>query len=118
MGLQVDRLKTLRKERGYTQYEFACALNMSRSAFAMWETGKTEPTIDALAQMTFLLNCSAGYLIGTENDVGEVTLQCICEEKPSITNEELKLLELYKKTDPIYKTVILEIMQSHQKVTE
>jgi transcriptional regulator with XRE-family HTH domain len=118
MGLQIDRLRSLRKKRGYRQYDFACALNMSRSAFAMWETGKTEPTLDALAQMTFLLNCTAGYLIGTENEVGEVTLKNICEEKPSITNEELNILELYKKTDPLYKTIIIEIMQSHQKVVE
>jgi transcriptional regulator with XRE-family HTH domain len=118
MGLQIDRLRSLRKKRGYRQYDFACALNMSRSAFAMWETGKTEPTLDALAQMTFLLNCTAGYLIGTENEVGEVTLKNICEEKPSITNEELNILELYRKTDPLYKTIVIEIMQSHQKVIE
>ena len=118
MGLQIDRLRSLRKKRGYRQYDFSCALNISRSTFAMWETGKTEPTLDALAQMTFLLNCTAGYLIGTENEVGEVTLQSICEEKPSITNEELNILELYRKTDPLYKTIIIEIMQSHQKVVE
>ena len=115
MGLQVDRLKQLRKERGYTQYEFAKALNISRSALAMWEIGRTEPSADMYAQISFLLNCTVGYLMGTENDRGEVTINHMQEDVEKLSNEELKFLELYRSADPLFKSVVIDILATHQQ---
>lgn len=68
MGIQVDRMKQMRKERGLTQFELAELLHISRSALAMWEAGRTEPTSEMYAQMSLIFGCSVGYLMGTEND--------------------------------------------------
>lgn len=68
MGIQVDRMKQKRRECGLTQFELAEKLHISRSALAMWEIGKTEPTSDMYAKMSMIFGCSVGYLMGTEDD--------------------------------------------------
>ena len=69
MAFRYDRLKSLRKEKGYKQVTLAKALHIGRSTLAMWETGRTEPTNDMLPRLASLLGCSVGYLLGTEDEV-------------------------------------------------
>lgn len=69
MAFQYERFVKLRKEKGYKQNSFADALNLSRSAVAMWEVGRSEPTGDMCAKVAELLGCSVGYLMGTENEI-------------------------------------------------
>lgn len=66
MGLQVERLKELRKQKGMKQIDLANTLHISRSALAMWEAGRSEPTGEMYALMSFVLDCTVGYLMGTE----------------------------------------------------
>lgn len=68
MGFMVDRFVTLRKEKGYKQVSMAEALGLSRSTVAMWEVGRSEPTLDLVAKVAGLLDCSVGYLTGTETE--------------------------------------------------
>ena len=35
----------------------------------MWEAGRSEPTGDMYAMLSFLLGCTVGYLMGTEDEV-------------------------------------------------
>lgn len=69
MAFRYDRLVSLRKEKGYKQYSLAKDLNISRSALAMWEIGRAEPTNDMLPILANLLGCSVGYLLGTEDEI-------------------------------------------------
>ena len=115
MGLQIDRLKQLRKECGYTQNEFATALNISRSALAMWEIGRTEPSSDMYSKMSFLLHCTVGYLMGTENDRGEVFINYMHKDDIKLSNEELKFIELFRQTEPIYKSLVIDILTAHKE---
>ena len=68
MGLQVERLKELRKHKGMKQNDLANAMHISRSTLAMWEAGRSEPTSDMYALLSFLLDCTVGYLMGTEDE--------------------------------------------------
>ena len=69
MGFRYDRLKKRRKEKGYKQLGLARELNVSRSALAMWEVGRSEPTNDMVPRIAALLDCSVGYLMGTEDEI-------------------------------------------------
>lgn len=62
------RLKTLRKDRGYTQYTFADALNTPRQNIQGYEAGGKFPKYEMLVQMTKLLGCSADYLLGLDSE--------------------------------------------------
>ena len=59
-----ERIKELRLEHNLSQMELAKALNMSQSAVAKWELGKTEPTATAIIRLAQLFNESADYLLG------------------------------------------------------
>ena len=67
MGVLQTRLKELRAKKGLTQFTLANLLNTSRSTVAMWEAGLNVPSSDMLAALTGILDCTAGYLLGTED---------------------------------------------------
>ena len=69
MAFRYDRLKALRKEKGYKQVSLARDLHIGRSTLAMWETGQSEPNTDMCSRIAVLLDCSTGYLLGTEDEV-------------------------------------------------
>ena len=72
MAFRYDRLKALRKEKGYKQVTLAHDLHVSRSTLAMWEIGQSEPTTEMCSRIAELLDCSVGYLLGTEDEVNAV----------------------------------------------
>ena len=59
-----ERIKELRLERNLSQMQLAKALQMSQSAVAKWELGKTEPTASAIILLAKLFGESADYLLG------------------------------------------------------
>lgn len=61
-----ERLKELRKKRGYTQSELAEYMNMRQGSYTKWETGMTEPRIENLIKLADLLEVSLDWLFGRE----------------------------------------------------
>lgn len=62
-----QRIKDLRKKRGYTQAELAERLNMSlesRRIVGQWEDGEKLPPIDKLLKICGILGCDMGFLFG------------------------------------------------------
>ena len=43
-----EKLQKLRKSKGLTQEELACALYVSRAAVSKWESGRGYPNMDSL----------------------------------------------------------------------
>lgn len=60
-----NRLKKLRKDKGFTQKQLAEALNTTVSAISHYERGTREPSLDMLVQMTKILGVSVDYLVGS-----------------------------------------------------
>ncbi len=58
-----EKLKLLRKNKGYTQEELAEQLNISRIAVTKWEAGQTYPDIMNLIQISNIMNVSVDYLV-------------------------------------------------------
>ncbi len=65
-----DIIKELRESQDMSQYELARALQVSQSAVAKWELGKTEPTSSALIAIARFFNVSADYLLELEDEFG------------------------------------------------
>ncbi len=65
-----DIIKELRTAQGLSQYELAKKLEVSQSAVAKWELGKTEPTASALISASKFFDVSTDYLLGLEDELG------------------------------------------------
>ena len=68
-----NRIKELRKEKGLTQVELAKALNVSKGAIAMWETGKRTPTFEYLRPMSMLFNRDPDYILCYSDDASPIS---------------------------------------------
>ena len=58
-----EKLQLLRKNKGFTQEEFAEKLNISRQAVAKWESGQVYPDISNLIQISNMMNVTVDYLV-------------------------------------------------------
>ena len=56
-------LKTLRKERGYTQTALGKAVGATKGTVSTWETGIRDPAVPTLIKLADLLNCSIDVLL-------------------------------------------------------
>ena len=63
-----ERLKKVRKDRGYTQVSLAEALGVSKGSVAMWETGKRNPEFETLDALLTLLDVQYDYLTGKSDE--------------------------------------------------
>ena len=67
------RLKELRLEAGKTQAELAQFLGISRQVYANYENAINEPSLSTLVQCADIFQCSLDFLLGREDDFGNVT---------------------------------------------
>lgn len=61
-------LKDLRTERHMSQQQLADLLNISQSAIAKWELGKTEPTASAIVSVALFFDVSCDFLLGLKDE--------------------------------------------------
>lgn len=61
------RLVYLRKFHGYTQWDVADILNISRSTLSKYEKGLLTPNIETLIKLANLYNVSCDYLLCQNN---------------------------------------------------
>lgn len=80
MSLFSERLSEIRKKRELLQAPIAEHLNVTRSAYSAWESGRNEPSLSYLTSICKYLNVSADYLLGL-SDRAEPHLPLDAEEK-------------------------------------
>lgn len=62
-----DRIKELRLSKNLSQMQLAVKTNISQSAIAKWELGKTEPTATAIITLAKFFNETTDYVLGVED---------------------------------------------------
>ena len=98
--------KALRKEKGLSQVQLAEALKVSKACISMIEIGKNEPTANTLLKYADFFQCTTDYLLGREDDFGNVVVQT---EKPApLPRDEQELLNIYQALSPAHRAQILE----------
>ena len=63
-----NRIKTMRLSRGMTQVDLAGALDVSRSAVAMWEKDEREPNLETIEAIADVFNVSMSSLVERKAD--------------------------------------------------
>ena len=82
-----ERLKDLRKEKGYTLEQVAEKLNKTKVTISRYENNLREPKREAISQFAKLFNVSTDYLHGHTNDKFTLTK----EDKIDIKNSLEKI---------------------------
>lgn len=62
-----ERIKELRKEKGWTQAQLASNLGYKRTAITKWETKNKEPEYNILIKISELFGVTIDYLLGNED---------------------------------------------------
>lgn len=88
------RLKELRTAHNLTQYQLAKALQIGQATIACYENGTREPHINNLMAYADFFECSIDYLLGREDDFGNIVIKQ--EKSVELTPDEFKLLENYR----------------------
>ena len=92
-----ENLKKYRKRKGYSQEKLAKMLNYGSTAIANYESGRNEPSFNALIQLAQALDVTVDELIGVE-----------------FTTEEKELVAAFKKLDDENKNRILDLINALQ----
>ena len=66
-----ERIKMMRKLRGFTRSEFAKLLGVSRPLIAAYETGTREPSLKNLIALVQTLNIDTDWLLGLSPQLSE-----------------------------------------------
>lgn len=63
-----EKLKEIREKRGLTGRSITQQLHIAPATYSGWEHGKREPSFEMLVNLCRILNVSADYLLGLEED--------------------------------------------------
>ena len=89
-------IKRLRKENNLTQDALAEKLFVTRQTVSYWETGRNQPTLDMLGDLSAALNCSPLDIIGTK--------------KPKMTHEHF--VALVFENEELFYNITNDILHS------
>jgi len=95
------KLRELRENKKVTQNEVAIYLNISRSAYSQYESGKRQMNYETLLLLADFFNVSIDYLLGRY------------ETNPiKVNKEESHLIDLYRLLDERGKATVEAVINS------
>lgn len=102
-----DTLKELRNDKNLTQKELSEKLGLSKNAVCEYEKGRAEPSIETLIELSKIFGVSVDYLVGIEDDFGNVAVNINANLSP----EEKTLLELFNQLPDVRRRTIIDTMR-------
>ena len=106
------KLQELRIQAGLTQRELAEKIGVKNYTVANWEQNRTEPSIKDLVDLADFFEVSIDYLIGRENDLGEIIIS------KNLTDSQIKLLSLFNSLNEERKETILKLLKDLKALSE
>lgn len=95
------KIKELRANIGLSQAELAEKLGKNQTAIGKYERGDLEPNIETLKALSSIFGVSVGYIIGAEDDFGNVEVS-----GEILSQEEKDLVKCYRALDFDARNVI------------
>jgi len=109
----IARLKEVRNEKGLNQKKIAAYLNITQQTYSDYETGRTNPDINTLILISNILETSIDYLLGREDDFGNITIHT---EKPApLPQDEQEFLTMYRALPSYLKDSIFSELKGMYK---
>lgn len=117
-------LKRLRENNGYTQQQVANALNIERSTYTYYETGKTTPDINTIIKLSKIFNVPYSEIFEDEAREINKSLNDFCDDLYyrydgdnfnhvyELSKKEKTLITLYRVLPATVQDEIIESMKS------
>ena len=111
-----DRLKQARESAGFTQQQVASMIGVAKSTYSGYETGKSEPSMNNIANIMRILDVSPEFLWQDELE-GQFRNKhperfIYTEEQIAKSQDEVDLLVEYRKLIPSTKEIVLTTVRS------
>ena len=91
----MNRIRYLREELNFTQENLANKIGISRQVLSNYENEINQPSPEILIKLADNLQCSIDYLLGREDDFGNISIHT---EKPApLPQDEQTLLNNFRK---------------------
>lgn len=88
-----ERLRALRKKRGYTINEMCEKLNKPRSTYSSWELGKRIPLGKSITSLSSILDTSVSYLMLDTDELNPITfIQESADLKKMLETDKVKIV--------------------------
>lgn len=81
-----ENLRTLRKQKGFSQEELAARLHVVRQTISKWEKNLSVPDADTLIRLAEILEVSVSELLGAKIE-NESTVSDVAEQLSRITEQ-------------------------------
>lgn len=91
------RVRNIRRENGLTQDKFARKFHMTQQTLSRYENGKISIPNGTLENLAKGMDVPIGYFLGIDSMI--------------FTDDELRLLELYRRADDRVKEYIFEMVR-------
>lgn len=101
----MNRLRELRKIKGLTQKEVAKEIGVSPQSYGYYENWINKPDPDMLGILADFFGCSIDYLLGREDDFGNVVIPGQTSDR--LTEKEERLLNAFSKLSDNEKNKII-----------
>jgi len=105
-----DNLKKLREEIGLTQKQVANYLNVTRSTYSYYETGRSLPSIQSLIKLSEIFGISCDYILNEK--VSSENLQRISDTINESTEKEHEMLFYFRIIPADTQDKVLDILKN------
>ncbi len=105
MPLRTDRLKEIRKDRGFTQRYMATRLGCTQPQYSDWENERFPPGAEIVAQMANVLQVTVDYLYGFVDKPSDTL------KEEGLTDEERKFVYRIR-TNPLAYLLVSRILDA------
>lgn len=111
----MNRLRELRKNKGLTQKEVAQAIGVSAQSYGYYENWINKPDPETLTKLADFFGCTIDYLVGREDDFGNVT---VAGDGVRLSEQERELLEAFDTLGPFERDGILVQVKALAKMNK
>lgn len=91
----MNRIKELRKEREWAQYELAARLHTTQQSVARYEAEERGLDVETIHKLCDIFGCTADYLLGRSE-----------QPAPDLTEEEWRVVAALRDADPDARAMV------------
>ena len=104
-----DNLKTLRKNKGFSQEELSVKLNVVRQTVSKWEQGLSVPDAEMLISISEVFETPVSTILGENIDEQEKNDLKVISEKLEVINEQLSKKQKQKRNIFVNTLIIADV---------
>lgn len=115
-----QRFSELIEESGLTDSEFGNIVGASQQSVSAWKRGTRSPKKPAIIAIATSMGISISWLMGFDCEKRDTSTVIAYENaqealKIILSEDELELLDLYNKADPVFQVEAKDMLKRHPK---